>query len=91
VRIGELWSGFVAESPRLSERLCEARIPEVWQQLLGTPVMSLTRSLEIKSGILHVSMTSSVARQEIFMRREDIRHRLNTALGMLIIRSIIVR
>ncbi len=91
MRIGELWSGFVAGSPRMNERLCEARIPEVWRKILGAPVMSLTRSLEVKNGILHVAMTSSVARQEIFMRREDIRQRLNAELGMAVIKSVIVR
>lgn len=91
MRIGELWSGFVSESPRLTQRLCEARIPEVWTKLLGAPVMTLTRSLEIKNGILHVAMSSSVARQEIFMRREEIRRRLNAELGMEVIRNVIVR
>ena len=91
MRIGELWSGFVGEHPRMSERLCEARGPDAWQKLLGAPVMSLTRSLEMKNGILHVAMTSSVARQEIFMRREELRQRLNAELGMTVIKSIIVR
>ncbi len=75
----------------MSERLCEARVPEAWRKLTGEAVMSLTRSLEVKNGILHVAMSSSVARQEIFMRREELRRQLNTELGAAVIRSIIVR
>lgn len=91
VRIGELWSGFVDQSPQLTRGLCEARIPEVWPKVVGVPMASLTSSLEVRSGILHVAVSSSAARQELFMRREQIRVRLNTELGMNVVRSVIIK
>lgn len=91
VRIGELWSGFVRENPVREQKLCEARIPDVWLKVNGTAVASLTISLTIKNGILYVAMSSSVARHEIFMRRAALKDRLNLELGHHIINNIIVR
>lgn len=91
VRIGELWSGFVRENPAVSRHLTEARVPEVWARVNGPAIASLTRSVDVCSGVLNVCMTSSVARHEIFMRREEIRQKLNTELGSPIIKNIIVK
>lgn len=91
VRIGELWSGFVEESPQLTRGLREARIPEIWPRIVGAPLASLTSSVEVKNGILHVCVTSSPARHELFMRREQIRSRINAELGLNLIRSVIVK
>jgi len=91
VSIGDLWSGFVGDSPGLTRGLCEARIPEVWPKVAGGPVASLTSSLEIKNGILTVRITSSAARHELFMRREDIKAKINKELGMSVVRSVIVK
>lgn len=91
IRIGDLWSGFVDESPQLTRGLCEARIPEVWPRIVGVPMASLTSSLEIKNGILTVCVSSSAARHELFMQREQIRTRLNTELGLAVVRTVIVK
>ena len=52
---------------------------------------SLTSSAEMKNGILHVAMSSSVARQELFMRREELRLKVNDILGGAVVKSIIVK
>lgn len=91
MRIGELWSGFVSDNPSVSQRLCEARIPDAWEKVVGKAMATLTRSVEIKNGILHVAMTSSVARQELFMRRAELQKKLNAELGNNVIRNIIVK
>ncbi len=91
VKIGDLWSGFVGGSPELTRGLCEARIPEVWPSVVGTPIASLTTSLEMKNGILTVRMSSAAARHELFMRREELMNSLNNRLGMAIVRSVIVK
>lgn len=91
VRIGELWSGFVGESPMRMRRLCEARIPEVWAEVAGEAVFSLTTSVSINNGILLISLSSSVARHDIFMRRAALQRELNEKLGMAVITNIIVK
>lgn len=91
VKIGDLWSGFVDESPQLTRGLCEARIPEIWPLIVGVPMASLTSSLEVKNGVLYVCVSSSAARHELFMRRDQIRSRINTELGLTIVRTVIVK
>lgn len=41
--IGELWSGFVEENPTRMRRLAEARIPDLWPEVVGPGAASLTR------------------------------------------------
>ena len=91
VSIGDLWSGFVGDSPGLTRGLCEARIPEVWPKVAGRPVAALTSSMEMKNGILTVRISSSAARHELFMRREELRQKLNKELGMNVVRTVIVK
>lgn len=91
VRIGELWAGFVEESPMRRMKLCEARVPEVWASVVGEAVASLTGSVTMKNGILYVSLTSSVARHEIFMKRASIQRSINQRLGMEVVSNIIVK
>lgn len=91
VRIGELWSGFVKESPMMTRKLCEARIPEVWAAVVGEAVASLTTSVAMKNGVLYVALSSSVARHEIFMKRAALQQEINRRLGMEVISNIIVK
>ena len=83
--IGELWSGFVEENPTRMRRLAEARIPDLWPEVVGPGAASLTRSLTMRNGVL------SVSRHDIFMRRTELRHRLNELLGMNVVSNIIVK
>lgn len=91
VRIGELWSGFVKENPAITRRLCESRIPDVWKEIVGPSMTSLTNSVTIKNGILYVSLSSSVARHELFMRRAELQRELNKRLEMNVVSNIIVK
>ena len=70
---------------------CEARIPDLWPEVVGPGAASLTRSLTMRNGVLYVALTSSVARHDIFMRRTELRHRLNELLGMNVVSNIIAK
>ncbi len=91
MRIGELWGDFVNSSPGVARRLAEARVAEVWAQVTGPVVAARTETLEVVKGILHVKMSSPAARHEIFLRREGLRDALNKAVGMDVLRSVIVK
>lgn len=91
VRIGELWSGFVKENPAITRKLCESRIPDEWNEIVGASVASLTTSVVMRNGILTVSLSSSVARHELFMRRAELRDELNRRLGMNIVSNVILK
>ena len=88
---GELWAEFLQTNPAATKRLAEARVAEVWPGLVGPAVAARTTSLSVEKGVLHVKISSSVARNEIFMRREELRDAVNKAVGMRVVNVVIVK
>lgn len=91
MRIGELWGDFLKESPGVARKLAEARIPEVWESVVGPMAAYYTTSLSVVKGVLHVKMGSASARSELFMRREELRHAINKAVGVNVVNVVIVK
>lgn len=91
VRIGEVMGDFFASTPHIARKLAEARIEDLWPQLVGTLLASYTTGMEVKNGRLIVRISSSVARHEIFMQREAIRQAINEASGMELLSTVIVK
>ena len=79
------------ERPFVARKLAEGRLPELWADVAGAHIASLTHSFELKNGILYIGISSSVARQEIFFRRDELMTILNERSGHRIINAIIVK
>lgn len=90
VLVGDILRQFF-ERPFVARKLAEGRLPELWQEVVGTHIASLTHTFELKQGILYVGISSSVARQEIFFRRDELMMLLNQRSGHRIINAIIVK
>lgn len=88
--IGDILREFF-ERPFVARKLAEGRLPELWVEVVGSHIASLTHTFELKNGILHVGISSSVARQEIFFRRDELMTILNNRSGHRIINAIIVK
>ncbi len=91
VRIGEVMGDFFAATPTIARKIAEARIEDLWPQLVGSVIASYTTSLKVKDGRLLVNIASAVARHEVFMRREALRVAINQASGMDLLTTIIVK
>ncbi len=91
MKIGDLWSEFVQGNEAMRRHLAEARIPEVWEQLVGTAVASRTSQLKMERGVLYAFFDSSVVRNEIFMRREELKDAINETLGARVVNVVIVK
>lgn len=90
VLVGDILRQFF-ERPFVARKLAEGRLPELWQEVVGTHIASLTHTFELKQGILYVGISSSVARQEIFFRRDELMTLLNQRSGHRIVNAIIVK
>lgn len=90
VLVGDILREFF-ERPYVARKLAEGRLPDLWQEIVGAHIASLTHTFELKQGILYVGISSSVARQEIFFRRDELMTLLNTRSGHRIINAIIVK
>lgn len=88
---GQLWDEFLQNSPSVSRRLAEARVSEIWPSVVGSAVAARTESVRVEKGIMYVRITSSVARNEIFLRREELKDTLNALLGHRVINALIVK
>lgn len=75
----------------LETPLAEHRLIASWPQAAGSVAASYTTSLEIRSQVLYVRVTSSALRQELLMGRRILVDRLNTLAGSPVIRDIVIR
>ncbi len=91
VRVGELWADFLKGTPGLSRKLAEARIPELWEGIVGEVVARHTTAMEVRRGTLYVSVSSAPARRELFMQRTLLPAEINKALGMDVVARVIIR
>ena len=88
--VGDILREFF-ERPFVARKLAEGRLPDLWQEVVGAHIASLTHTFELKQGILYVGISSPVARQEIFFRRDELMTILNQRSGHRLINAIIVK
>lgn len=91
MRIGELWNEFVESRPGLARRLAATRVPDVWPTVVGPKFAAYTESVEVVNGVLYVRMTSAAARNEMFMRRDQLKDAVNEAIGSKVVNVVIVK
>ena len=71
----------------LEQSVLEAQIEEVWPKVMGDVVTKLTRSVEIKDGLLIVRVSSAALKAQLFENRFELVHKLNEAVGATVIRD----
>lgn len=92
VRIGDVMGDFFASTPNIARKIAEAKIPDVWPQIVGGIIASYTSKMEVKSGgRLFVYVTSSVVRNELFMHRSALPEEINRAVGFPAVSTVIIK
>ena len=84
IRIGDAISEMFLSVPHIARKIAEAKIPDRWPQLVGP-------DMEVRNRRLFVYISSSVARHEVFMRRETLKDEINRLSGIDVISTIIVK
>lgn len=69
----------------LEQTVLEAQIEEVWPKVMGDVVTKLTRSVEIKDGLLIVRVSSAALKAQLFENRFELVAKLNEAFGANVI------
>ena len=88
VRIGDALNDFFSSTPVIARKIAEAKIPDLWPVLVGNVIASYTTKIELRTGgRLFVHLSSSVARNEVFMRRSALMDAINEASGIRIVSS----
>lgn len=86
VSITDALVGFLRESG-LEQSVLDVQIEEVWPQVMGDVVNKLTRSVEVKDGVLYVRVNSAALKTQLFENRFELVRKLNEAVGAKAIRD----
>lgn len=71
----------------LEQSVLEVQIEEVWPKVMGDVVNQLTRSVEVKEGVLYVRVNSAALKAQLFENRFELVRKLNEAVGARVIRD----
>ena len=91
IPIGEILHDFFKENPLLRQKILEVRIQRAWGEVLGPMIMRSTQNLFVKNRVLHVSLNSSVLRNELSMNKKRLLKSLNDYAGEEVITDIVIR
>lgn len=71
---------FLRESG-LEQSVLDVQIEEVWPRVMGETVRNLTRSIEVREGVLYVHVNSAALKTQLFENRFELIRKLNEAVG----------
>ena len=88
--IGEILNDFF-KRPYVAAKVAEGRLEEYWREIVGDYVAEQTRNLKLENHILYVVVASSVVRNELFFRRDELVKLLNERAGVKLVNAMIGR
>ena len=74
----------------LDEFASQMQVERVYRALAGDLISRLTTSISFSKGTLRLRLLSAALRQELTMRREGLRTRMNQELGGDIVKKIMI-
>lgn len=88
--IGDILEEFF-KRPYVAHKIAEGKLPEFWREIVGEHVAMLTNDVRLEHGILHVSVSSSVVRNDLFYRRDQLAQLINERAGVHLVNAVIIR
>ncbi|MBR6117845.1 MAG: DUF721 domain-containing protein [Paludibacteraceae bacterium] len=86
VNVTDALVAFLRESG-LEQSVLDVQIEEAWPRVMGETVTKLTRSVEVKDGMLIVHVNSAALKAQLFENRFELVRKLNEAVGANAIRD----
>ena len=75
----------------IESKLKEVDIVNSWEGIAGRAIAARTNNIYIKNGVLYISLSSSVVRNELLMMRETIVARINEKAGVEVVKSVVLK
>ena len=76
---------------KLEKGLDKVNAQKAWENIMGNGVNSYTREVRLERGILYVSLSSAVLREELSHGKSKIVSMLNEALGKDLVQKVVLR
>lgn len=78
--ISDVLVDFLRESG-LEQSVLDVQVEEAWPRVMGETVARLTRSVQVKDGMLIVHINSAALKAQLFENRFELVKKLNEAVG----------
>ena len=88
--IGEILEEFF-KRPYVARKVAEGKLPEFWREVVGEHVAMLTNEVRLEHGILYVSVSSSVVRNDLFYKRDQLAQLINQRAGIQLVNAVVIR
>ena len=81
----------IVQSKALKTGITNARINELWYELMGSQMTHYTDKILLKGNTLFVSLNNAALREELSYGKEKIRKMMNEQLGSEVLKKIVLR
>lgn len=88
--LGDAIKAFIA-TMKWEEKLSEASIKNDWEQIMGNEIAMLTTSIQLKGGLLTLSIRSAALRYEFQMRKQQLIDKINGFYGSTVVTQVVLR
>lgn len=79
------------KSYHLDNKVNEARVVTIWEQMMGNMIASQTRYVVVRGGVLIICLKNAPLRQELFYAREKIKTMMNEELQEEFIKEVVIK
>ena len=81
----------ILKNPKLSKRLDNIKIIEIWNELIGSNLQKYVLDSKVYNGKLFIKLKSSTLRNEFTYRKSELLKQINKSFGKKIIEDIIFK
>ena len=81
----------ILKNPKLSKRLDNIKIIEIWNELIGSNLQKYVLDSKVYNGKLFIKLKSSTLRNEFAYKKSELLNQINKSFGKKIIEDIIFK
>ena len=89
-KIGDIISKLM-KNPKLSERLDHLDAIDIWEEIIGPPLLKYITDQRINKGVLYIKLKSSVVRNDLIYKKTEFITKINQEIGKELITDIVLK
>lgn len=82
---------YFLEKSRLKGSIQALQIEDIWEQLMGKTIAKYTEKIQIIGTSLYITTSMAPLKQELLYQKEQIKQRVNEALGEHVIKDVVIK